>query len=962
MHSLKTLTSAANRDLSEVSDIGLLSMEGNLRNSIEMIIEKKNNGNKLLDKVDDKLEAKLVDIMNMIDESGSMFDMSKRNELAIELNKVIEMFKKDSYLNKQRSIKDNDPTNITDFTRLYMDMLQAASKLVGYEYVSETSYEEASMDIMKRGAIQHNMIENTGGFTSKTLNIYTEALQRYTITLKTTMYSDVELIRDAVNELKRDKDYNWIKERTVGQQASIYENLWMFTGDNLVMKDPEDMSNNLTPAERKFLRLFLKKICEARHIDKTHPKALWLPLKRSSDNTDTIGQKCDRMKDRINEIKQTSVSEMLKNLCSIDDNTVITAGDRNRANGDIYVASNFYSSTDIHSTIENRSAYINKQGSSFFSTDFEDLFLSFVFESKREEAMNKILPIAEAATFSAMCDEMYSNNDFSKEVDFIEEHIRAKIHRQNIQEEYSQKPMKYVNKVKSLMSNFALAYNINQLTYQTLQGLFLNGLAMAKKNSISCNFTKDDLAFAIPVVYGSAFKSNSQKTLIELLNDKYGLNAISTTDYARDMTSNRNGIMNAGGKLARKWAERPDLYNRMTLFIAQLHHDGIIDSYKVVNNHLVYDFKKDKRFQTLIKGDKSNPKYNEELSEYIALAREFTLNGTLNPDGTPFNYVFGGPIIPLPDALTDRNVASLKDVGDAIYGYYDDTSKALFANYAIGSLFFHFRTYWTAKKNQYLAPGGVKLRGQYQQVTKLVVEGGKQIEKKLWYKKGENGELTTEITDNEDEAAAPYKAWVGEYQEGILATLVTLYRETTKNGDPLYFLKQYNKFRHNQMRTDEKQIFIAQLANIKQLLFDLSMWGFGAMLTAGMGGFFKDLLKDSDTTSFDDAIILDAFGIMQHTTRNAFSDFNAIDTILSPFTSDIDPVAIGMLSNHLRNMSNLLTGDTDLIEYLVNTTSASRNFGYTLNLLKPDYANEEGGLFVPVKSINKSIDEFLFGE
>ena len=31
----------------------------------------------------------------------------------------------------------------------------------------------------------------------------------------------------------------------------------------------------------------------------------------------------------------------------------------------------------------------------------------------------------------------------------------------------------------------------------------------------------------------------------------------------------------------------------------------------------------------------------------------------------------------------------------------------------IGSMFMQFKTFWTGKKNQYLAKGGVKLRGNW---------------------------------------------------------------------------------------------------------------------------------------------------------------------------------------------------------------------------------------------------------
>ena len=33
----------------------------------------------------------------------------------------------------------------------------------------------------------------------------------------------------------------------------------------------------------------------------------------------------------------------------------------------------------------------------------------------------------------------------------------------------------------------------------------------------------------------------------------------------------------------------------------------------------------------------------------------------------------------------------------------------------VGAMWMQFKTYWSGKKNQYLAPGGIKMRGKWEQ-------------------------------------------------------------------------------------------------------------------------------------------------------------------------------------------------------------------------------------------------------
>jgi hypothetical protein len=68
---------------------------------------------------------------------------------------------------------------------------------------------------------------------------------------------------------------------------------------------------------------------------------------------------------------------------------------------------------------------------------------------------------------------------------------------------------------------------------------------------------------------------------------------------------------------------------------------------------------------------------------------------------------------PLPLPYTNQEMESIKSICDLVYGYYTHEKKSMVHNLMLGSLFMQMRTYWSGKKNQYLAPGGVKLLGEW---------------------------------------------------------------------------------------------------------------------------------------------------------------------------------------------------------------------------------------------------------
>jgi hypothetical protein len=71
--------------------------------------------------------------------------------------------------------------------------------------------------------------------------------------------------------------------------------------------------------------------------------------------------------------------------------------------------------------------------------------------------------------------------------------------------------------------------------------------------------------------------------------------------YIDRIKTDNTGLLYHFWNVGFRFASRPDYYNRMTIFGAQMRGDGCFEAHSIVNGHLVYDWTKDKRFDIFAK-------------------------------------------------------------------------------------------------------------------------------------------------------------------------------------------------------------------------------------------------------------------------------------------------------------------------------------------------------------------------
>jgi len=170
--------------------------------------------------------------------------------------------------------------------------------------------------------------------------------------------------------------------------------------------------------------------------------------------------------------------------------------------------------------------------------------------------------------------------------------------------------------------------------------------------------------------------------------------------------------------------------------------------------------------------------------------------------------------VPLPRAYTVREAESIKSMADLVYGYYSHEKKSLIQSTTVGALFMQMNTYWSSKKNQYMAPGGIRMLGRWEQLQEVNQDTG---EMELFYE-DENGCPTTDKS-----SGIPYIVWRGQYQEGILVTLSKILETAKGDGGwaALFNPLKIHNARVKLMEEADLNMRTAYRNNIRQFWIDL---------------------------------------------------------------------------------------------------------------------------------------------
>lgn len=813
-----------------------------------------------------------------------------------------------------------------DHVALYNQCLLAIAELKGINFKQQLHDHEnwcQSLMVHKEG-LSGNMIDNPGNLSSETLNSVTKLVTEAYQNVRADIQEPAAKMRELVEKLKKRKNFGWLKENTTGNQASLYINMYEFDKDGEVyFKDP-DTDDSLLPEEKEFLQYVLPIINENRGYEKNNPKYYRIPL--CEGDTSVISAKDGLLaafKDRLKGWLPKEAWRRAK--ASVEGIFDDKLQQEYKSSESLFEMTNYfdYGEGKLRDKILARKRY---------ELNLETLFLKHTFAYDMKNRVNEVFPMIKASMINLTVQGFNQNVEegFKNDLEYLENYVKNKIKNESIIPKKYRPAVAFLNKIKQAASKLVLGLSPVQAIYQTIQGIWQDISLIIRKPDGTDAFTLSNMLEAAKIVYGELTNPQAytdKPTIIEEFNRLYGVNDMDMNTYIDKIKTDQNGIFNFNNFLF-KFASRPDYYNRMTIFVAKMINEGSYEAHKINSKGVLeYDCALDKRYKAFFDDDRSNPaEYEKAKMLYIAAARQFEKENALNPDGSKFKFDLSEKT-KLPRAYTNLESESMKSLGDTLYGYYSHEKKSMIQSTLWGSLFMQFKTFWSGKKNQYLAHGGVKLEGRWVPYTEKD-ESGNTI--KYYYQKDAEGNILFNeppVKEGDENASTEQVVrWEGNWKEGIVSTIYTLLGSMKNDG--------ISDGWRNMWYNEDLNLRTAYRSNMKQLGYDLIMFMLvGNIIAAALAGAYDDEKKNSSETDMGDALKLSAYNIAIKSVKNSFLDFNFIDTIGDPAVS-WTPFAFEYLGKQYSNVHETIFGDQSIYTTIGKSNALFNQFKPVFHTLK----------------------------
>ena len=782
------------------------------------------------------------------------------------------------------------------------------------------------------------MLENPGNFKSPALNQLTKSVSNVYQKIKDRLNKKNRELRRLMEDLKKESNYGWISNNISGNETDLFMDMTYESDGDFLFVNP----NTLTGAKKKFLEFALESINQDRYPNASKeelerlkrtddPLYYRVPLmKASSASRRTVEGLQRTIWDRLKTWKPGNAlkdaREKLEGFFFEEDESI------EKEKQDLYQMGTKF---DVGQG-ERRFDLIKREGIAGFEHNIETILLHHAYAYALKQEMNEEMPIMKA---TAMCLAMQGaganppEENFHKLINFIEDYIKYAVKNQNINKNpLGKEGSEMIGKVKMATSILALGLSPLQFTYQTVEGIWKACALIWKKPDGTEAFTCKNMWEAFKSAYSDLAYYKTRPSKGMQINEAYGINDMDSNQFAERISSDKS-IWTHFTDFMFRFASRPDYYNRMTIFGAQMRKDGTWDAhYLDKEGNLIYDWKLDKRYDAYAKGDKNDPRYQECKSRYLAALQQFQREGVYNEDGSPLKIGDA-----LPRAYTNQEAQAMKAVADNMYGYYNHETKSMLSATTMGALAMQMKTYWSAKKNQYLAPGGCKLMGHWEDYMEpkkdengnvIKDANGNPVMEQLYYTAGTNGEIDLSkgfvTADDPNCSKIKVQQWKGQYQEGIISTLMR-FGKTWKNSEQDGFAG-FNEAWQDMWFNSDDNLRTAYRSNIKHLMFDMIfMLGIGNLVGLFFGPEDDELKKAhyADRGDLDKALAYASYNFMYKTFKQSFMDFNFIDSIFSP-TVDWQPMSFSAMTKLAGNTWEYMTTDKSFASTLANSSAVTR--------------------------------------
>jgi len=445
-------------------------------------------------------------------------------------------------------------------------------------------------------------------------------------------------------------------------------------------------------------------------------------------------------------------------------------------------------------TDEYKAKVIEKHGVDYFEWNLDTIAHRVAFNKIRKYQFDSKLPIINAYIWWIKIQGGKENEELDKVMEYIKNQLKLAAFDEPIIEDEFKDVIKVTSVLKKISTAGMLAFRpvllIKELTLGVMKGCGIAATQIYGKDQ----FTLNDLRQAYTKFFTINDKFSSEYNLLENLNHFYRFANMDANTISRKLQSDRMGLVRGFGRYMYAMNTMPDYYNRLSLFIAKMIHDGSYNAHSIVDGKIVYNPKNDDRFKYYLenrekykdsKGNyipaKNDIEYNKQRNIYILLQEQ------LNIENAGENIPFMKEVDLINKAYSEQERASFKSFTDTAYGYYDKDSSSQLTQTWYGIIWLQFMQFWPGKMHQWFGipsnkkdPDGSPI-GRMKQKT--IMEDGE--EKLLWRKaiyKDDNPEEFDRFEEVTENTGDPAYAWTGTPQEGLAySILYTLHDIFTLN-------------------------------------------------------------------------------------------------------------------------------------------------------------------------------------
>lgn len=821
------------------------------------------------------LDEKIIDFQLKYDAEGAGYT----TDWLIE--KLTEMRMKYRFLNNQRNINSEDPIWLA-----YNMLGNALMKIQGF-----TVHEELD---------KPNWV-GTGNREGLGLGLYTTSIQ---VSPSTNARELGEIMNHYTNDIRNTVEHytqNWIpimrdfykesgQNKLFGGEAKFYLS-WFETNpdgtisDEFRLKDPDHPDFNATPKSKEALRKFLEIVNELRYKGNANSienargngEYYYVPLleakfNRQLRNLGILKTIQNKWQENFRLIQDVFVGdEEAKEIFERENNKLY-----NRFNIDKY----------------RREEKINKHKVGYFETDLERVLNEVIVQYAKEDASDRYIPVIQAMKIALEINSGIGGTKIDDVKTFIDKYVQKRIYGRPIIDEKLQPLYKFFQIIKALTSKLALGLNSRSFVREILQGTWI-GLSRANVKLIEGVNLKNYID-GYTTVTRDAIKSANVSSLLQRLNSLYGMANTGLSEIAERKRSNWFGFKNWSNSTLFLTSTTPDFLHRMSILVAKMKADGCFDAHSIINNELVYDFKKDKRYSIYLSGDTTNSQYLYQKVEYQKRIEKFNEEG--------FNLKEGDN---LPRAYTNDESSLIKNRADIYYGHYDGETKALLGDTFLGSFFMQYKNFIISRFEQWIMKPGVynlySIKQQYDPttgeelwvvITYPNLDGTGSPTKKIV----KRSDVTQEQIDNR--LAEPYKDFEGDRMEGIAQSMFSFAKALYERDQ-----SQLNELWKDPLKRANLRFFIDDL-----LIMMTMIW----LVDLLYSGLTDDIQSEPWMMQWSYAVF-----------SGSFQD-GPIHLLAGSLFDDLNPPAKVSIERIMDTAGSVITGDMNAWYALTNTIGATR--------------------------------------